>query len=93
MAILTNQDFTRIKNWIHTQPLIKAEFRTWTLTKAQFTGALQAVETWQVGGFNSTPTASLKAAIEMVTGATTVLRARYLVEAWVSWKIRSIQGG
>lgn len=93
MATLSDADFTAIRRWVKTQPAIRDEFAAWALAKPTWKAVLQAVEDYMVGAFLARPATNIKAAVEAVTGATTNLRARYVLEAWVSWKIKSIQGG
>ncbi len=86
MATLVGTDYTWIKKWIRRTPEVWAEFKPWSLDKQTFYDALQAIEDYEVAGFNSTPTTSKRTAIEAETGVTTSIRAQYLWLAWVSWR-------
>jgi len=93
MATLTNASFRYIQTWVNSQPAIKADFKTWSLSKAVWQAAFQAVEDYMVGGFSIRPATSIRAAIEAVTGATTAARAQSLFAAWVAWKLFTYLGG
>ena len=86
MATLTNSDFRDIKKRTQRDLSAKAAFGGWALNKAQWMAAFQAAEDWFVSGFLSTPTESFKAAIEVVTGATTNERTKQLGFVWMGWR-------
>lgn len=93
MATLTDADFVKIRTWVITTPAVKADLKGWSLPKATWRAALQAVEDYMVGGFTVRPATSIRAAIEAVTGATTLARAQSLFAAWVAWKLSTYVGG
>lgn len=86
MATLSDSDFQQIREIIGSNIEIKTVLKAWGLDKATWKAAFQASEDWFVNGFNSTPSTSYKAAIEVVTGATTVARAKHLALAWIKWR-------
>ena len=92
MTTLTNADFGYIAEWVRSQPTIKADLKGWSLPKATWQAALQAIEDYVVGGFSVRPATSIRAAIEAITGATTAARAQSLFAAWVAWKLKTYLG-
>ena len=82
MAVLTNADFQQAKEWIRRNPTAKTELKAWGLSKAVFKAALQEIEDWQTNGFSTTPTESLKAAVETHTGAATNAQVKQLSNVW-----------
>ena len=93
MATLTDADYTWIRDWVHNNRTIYTELSTWGLNKATWKAAFQAIENYMVSSFNTTPTTSIRAAIEAVTGITTTLQAQYLFVTWVSWKLYNYLSG
>ena len=45
----------------------------------------QAAEDWFVGGFNTTPSSSFKAALEGIAGLMTNAQARNVSVIWARW--------
>ncbi len=90
MATLTNSDFHSIKKITKRKPTFWMEFKSWGITKDEWQSALQAIEDWSIGGFNTTPSESLRSAIQGVTGAATVAQATALWVPWSEWKGRSL---
>lgn len=86
MATLTDENFTEIKNIIRNDSSLHSVFRNWVLSKSVYKAAFQSAEDWFVNGFSQAPSSSFKAAIELVTGATTVARAKALAVAWIKWR-------
>ena len=93
MATLTNNSFRYIQAWVNSQPAIKADFKTWSLSRPTLQAAFQALEDYMVNGFSVRPATSIRAAIEAVTGATTAARAQSFFAAWVAWKLNTFLGG
>lgn len=92
MATLNDTDFTRIKEWVSSQPTIKTELKAWGLSRSIWQAAIQAIETYMVDGFGTRPSVSIRAAVESVTGATTSVRVQYIFVIWVSWKLKNFLG-
>jgi len=90
MATLAAQDFQTIKKWVKQNPQVYDEFTTWGLNKSSWYAAFQIVEDYMLNAFSNRPPASLRAAIESVTGATTAIRAQYVFYAWVNWRERQV---
>lgn len=86
MATLDNSDFTEIRRFILADETMRAVLLAWGLDKETWKAALQAIEDWFVNGFSSTPSSSLKAAIEVETGACTNAQANQLTRAWFRWR-------
>ena len=87
MATLTNADFQDIRRRVYADATYRASFKAWGLSKAQYQAALQAAETWFVGGFTVAPTTSFKAAIEAAIGQScTSAQAKLVGYAWAGWR-------
>lgn len=86
MAVLSNADFTEIKQNIASNVDIKSTFKTWGLSKQVWKDTFQAAEDWFVNGFTVTPTNSFKASLEVVAGAMTNAQAKAIGRAWMSWR-------
>lgn len=93
MATISDAGFTKIKEWVRGNKAIYNEFRTWGITKTTLKSALQAVENYMISAFSTTPTTSVRSAIEAVTGATTPTRAQYVFVVWAQWKLYNYLGG
>lgn len=87
MATLTNADFVKIRLLVQAHPAEKTILKTWHLPKATWQTALQTIEDYMVNGFGTRPATSIRAAIEAVTGATTVQRATTLLTVYFWWKV------
>ena len=86
MAILDNEDFTNIRQYIARDPTAKATFKSWGLSKQVWKDTFQAAEDWFVNGFTTTPTNSFKAALEVEAGATTNAQAKQVGFIWMNWR-------
>lgn len=86
MATLTAEDFQSLKKRIKADAPTRAEFKAWGLDKTTWYELFQAVEDWFVNGFSTAPATSFKAAVEAVTGATTVARAKAVALVWMGWR-------
>lgn len=93
MATLTNDDYSWIVDWIRASQY-RQGLKQSGLSKTQLFGAIQAIETYSVGSYNSTPTGTLKAAINTATGTTTTLQQdQALWFSWAAWKAFDNQQG
>ena len=86
MATLTSSDFTAIKHIIKRDPSAKAVLWGLGLTKSTWYALFQETEDWFVGGFGSTPTSSLKAAMETHAGTLTNVQAKEIAWVWMGWR-------
>lgn len=87
MATLTNADFTEIRIWLQAHPTHKNTLRLSGMSRPQLTAALQAIEDYSTGSYNTRPAGSLKAAIESATGNTpTLAQNSAMWAAWAAWK-------
>lgn len=87
MATLDNTDFREIKTISRSDEQMWSVLRAWGLSKAVWQAALQAIEDWFVDAFNvSAPSATIKAAIEVETGACTNAQANQLTRSWIRWR-------
>ena len=93
MATITDNDFTWIKNWVKSRPEIWNEFKIWGIDKSTFLSGFQACENYMINAFGTTPTTSVRTAIENAVGATTALRAQYVFITWVNWKLKNYLDG
>lgn len=92
MTVLDNSDFRTIKKLARQDAVARAEFRAWGLSKAMWKAALQAVEDWFTSGFSTTPSTSLKVAIEAQTGACTNAQAKQVAKVWSGWRYGDEKG-
>lgn len=91
MASLTNEDFTWIKEWVRSSQY-KAVLKASGLSKQQFHDGLQAIEDYSVGSYASTPTESLRSAINTAIGTTpTTLQNQAMWFSWAAWKAYDYQ--
>lgn len=82
MATIADSDFNWIKEFVKSNPVIYRELASWGIQRSVFKAAFQAVEDMMVSAFSTTPTSSIRATIESVTGATTTIRAQYIFAVW-----------
>ena len=87
MAVLDNSDFTEIKQQIRSSSY-QDTFKFWGLDKQTWKDAFQAAEDWNINGFTTTPTASLKAAFEVEAGAMTNAQAKAIAKIWAQWSFK-----
>lgn len=90
MAVLIDADYQWMKQWTHSRAATKAVLNAWGLTKSEYKAALQEVEDYITNGFSTTPTTSIKAAIEIHTGAATNAQAKQLLNVWLAWSYRQL---
>lgn len=87
MATITDADFKQMRSWARSKTSYR---RTWQLIGISTTAikaVLQAVEDYSVGSYTTTPTETLKDAMETAAGQSlTVSQAKGLWYAWASWK-------
>lgn len=86
MATLTDTDFRWIKKYIQRDPTFLATFKSWGVSRPQAEAAIQAIEDYSTGSYNTTPVTTLKATIEAETGAVTVAQAKAIWYAWAAWR-------
>lgn len=87
MAALVDADFQAIRNIVRSEPAQWAAFKVWSMSKAQYRAAFQAMETWFVDGVTARPATSLKAALEAAIGATlTIAQVKLIGYAWAGWR-------
>ena len=86
MAILEDSDFQDIKKRIRNDPVARAEFKAWPLSKQVWKDVFQAAEDWFVNGFTATPSSSFKAALEVEAGAMTNAQAKQIGFVWMGWR-------
>lgn len=86
MAVLTNDDFTKIKKYIRQDETYRQTFKDWGLDKPSWKGAFQNLEDWFVDAISITPTTTWKAAIEVATGAATNAQAKATAWVWGKWR-------
>lgn len=87
MAVIGNDDFRSIRNWVRSNSTYRSLFRNSGLTIAVLKSTLQAIEDYSVGSYTTTPTESLKSAIDTAAGTTmTTGQAQGLWYAWANWK-------
>jgi hypothetical protein len=86
MAVLGNNDYQQIKKIIRNDPVSRAEFKSWGLSKQVWMDMFQAAEDWFVNGFDATPSNSFKAALEAEAGAMTNAQAKQTGYAWMAWR-------
>lgn len=93
MATLTGSDLAWIVGWLR-RSQYQVTLKGSGLSRPQISAALQAIEDYSVGSYNSRPAGSLKAAIEAATGATpTLAQNQAMWFAWAAWKSHSNQAG
>lgn len=86
MATLTSDDFTWIKNWVKNSQY-NDTLKTSGLSKTQFYDILQAIEDYSVGSYTTTPTETLRDAINTAASATpTTAQNQAMWYAWAAWR-------
>jgi hypothetical protein len=91
MATLTNEDFTTIKRLIQNNATLRATFKAWGLSKADYKAMFQAIENWVTDGFSVTPANSLSTAItNAVTGSPDQTQRKHATDAWTLWKAGTV---
>ena len=82
MANLTNADYVKIQKWIRRDPTAKGQIDGWITDKPTWKATFQAIENYLTDGFLSRPAVSVKAAVEVETGACTNGQAKAVLDAW-----------
>jgi len=84
--ILTDADYTQIRDLVRGNPVIWADAKIWSLSKPTWRALFQAAENWFATAFNSVPPTSFKAGLDAVT-TITVARAKNIGKIWFMWRI------
>lgn len=85
MAVLTNSDYTVIKQAIQNDPTARGILRTWGISRSTLQALFQICEDWNTNGFAARPTRSYKAELDMTT-TTTNQQAKMVWVVWSRWK-------
>ena len=86
MATLDSADFTELRQIIHSNPSLRAVFKSWGLSKQDWYNLLQASENWFVNGFLNTPSTSYKAALAATVPSITNAQAKNIAKIWMQWR-------
>jgi hypothetical protein len=90
MAVLSNADYTQIKQLVQSRSGLRTTFKTWALTKTQYKNLFQETEDYLVNAFSVRPAVSYKATLEAIDASVTNAQAKAVDDAYTLWKARNI---
>lgn len=89
MAVLAGSDYRELAKAARATGNYK-EVAAISLPKQVWMDAFQAAEDWLTSAFLTTPTLSMKAAIEVETGALTNAQAKAIWDVYITYKLRHL---